>query len=115
MYKTRQHYKNDLLAQLCKKADQYIDEKLNQRLQASQDQGSVEPLALVALSSVASTTLETFPVNAINSPTPCALHIPYHKKGKTIKVASGNVYPGRILHHSVLLEDYARVKVKSVI
>jgi len=115
MYKTRQHYKDDLLAQLCKKADQYIDEKLNQRLQASQDQGSVEPSALVALTSVASTTLETFPVDAIDSRTPCALHIPYNMKGKTIKFASGTAYPGCILHHSVVLEDYARVEVKSVI
>jgi hypothetical protein len=29
MYKIRQHCKDDLLAQLCKKVDQYIDEKLN--------------------------------------------------------------------------------------
>jgi len=111
MYKTRQHYKDDLLAQLCKKADQYIDEKLNQWLQASQDQGSVEPSALVALCSVASTTHETSPVDVIDSPTLCALHIPYNWKGKTIKVVSGTAYPGCILHHSVLPEDYARVKV----
>jgi hypothetical protein len=74
----------------------------------------VEPSTLVAHSSVASTTHETFHVDAVDSPTPCALHIPYNRKGKT-KVASGTAYLGRILHHSVLPEDYARVEVKSVI
>jgi len=74
----------------------------------------MEPSALVALSSVASTTHETFPVDAIDSPTPCALHIPYNRKGKTIKVASGTAYLGHILHHSVLLKDYVRVEVKLV-
>ena len=45
-------------------------------------------------SSVASITLETFPVDTIDRPTPGALHILYNRKGKTVKVASGTAYPG---------------------
>ena len=62
-------------------------------------------------SSVASVTLETFPVDTIDWPTPCALHIPYNRKGKTIQVASGTAYLGRTMHSNVLLDDYARVEV----
>ena len=65
-------------------------------------------------SSVASITLETFPVDTIDRPTPCALHIPYNRKGKTIQVASGTAYPGRTMHNNVLPDEYARVEVLSV-
>ena len=64
-------------------------------------------------SSVASITLETFPVDTIDRPTLCALHIPYNMKGKTIQVASGTAHPGRTMHNNVLLDDYAWVEVLS--
>jgi hypothetical protein len=84
-YRTRQRYKDDLFDTLCKKADTYIDEKINQ-LKASQGFSTVEPTssAVPVPSSVASVTLETFPMDTIDRPTPCALHIPYNRKGKTI-------------------------------
>ena len=84
-YRTRQRYKDDLFDTLCKKADAYIDEKINQ-LKASFGFSTVEPIlsAVSVPSSVASITLETFPVDSIDRPTPCALHIPYNRKGKTI-------------------------------
>ena len=114
-YRTRQRYKDDLFDTLCKKADTYIDEKINQ-LKASQGLSTVEPtLSLVPVpSSVASITLETFPMDTIDTPTPCALHIPYNRKGKTIQVASRTTFLGRTMHNNVLLDDYARVEVLSV-
>ena len=65
-------------------------------------------------SSVASITLETFPVDTIDRPTPCALHIPYNRKGNMVKVASGTAYLGRTMHSNVLPNDYAIVEVLSV-
>ena len=62
-------------------------------------------------SSVASITLETFPVDTIDRPTPCALHIPYNRKGNMVKVASGTAYLGCTMHSNVLSDDYARVEV----
>ena len=62
-------------------------------------------------SSVASITLETFPMDLIDRPTPCALHIPYNRKGKTIQDASVTAFLGRTMHNNVLLDDYARVEV----
>ena len=62
-------------------------------------------------SSVASITLETFPVDTIDRPTPCALHIPYNRKGKMVKVASRTTYPVCTMHNNVLPDDYARVEV----
>ena len=110
-YRTRQRYKDDLFDTLCKKANAYIDEKINQ-LKASQGLSTVEPTSTVLVpSSVASITLETFPVDTIDRPTPCALHIPYNRKGKTIHVASGTAYPGRTMHNNVLPDEYARVEV----
>ena len=73
----------------------------------------MEPTVVVP-SSVASITLETFPVDTIDRPTPCALHIPYNRKEKTVKVASGTAYLGRTMHSNVLPDDYARVEVLSV-
>ena len=61
-------------------------------------------------SSIASITLETFPVDTIDRATSCALHIPYNRKGKTIKVARGNAYPGCTMHSNALLDDYAGLK-----
>jgi hypothetical protein len=112
-YRTRQCYKDDLFDTLCKKADAYIDEKINQ-LKASQGLSTVEPSSPVAVpSSVASIMLKTFPVDTIDSPTPCALHILYNRKGKTVKVASRTAYLGHTMHNNVLLDDYARVEVLS--
>ena len=76
----------------------------------------MEPTSSTMLvpSSVASITHETFPVDTIDRPTPCALHIPYNRKGKTIQVASGTAYPGRTMHNNVLPDEYARVEVFSV-
>jgi hypothetical protein len=84
-YRTRQRYKDELFDTLCKKANAYINEKINQ-LKASQGFSTVElTSSTVPLpSSVASITLETFPMDTIDRPKPCALHIPYNKKGKTI-------------------------------
>ena len=65
-------------------------------------------------SSVASITLETFPVDTIDRATPCALHIPYNRKGKTIQVANGTAFLGCTMHNNVLPDDYARVEVLSV-
>lgn len=65
-------------------------------------------------SSVGSITVEKFPVDTIDSPTPCALHIPYNRKGKTIHVATRTAYPGHSMHGDVLPVDYARVEVLSV-
>ena len=70
--------------------------------------------AVLVPSSVASIMLETFPVDTIDRPTPCALHIPYNRKGKTVKVASETAYPGCTMHSNVLLDNYARVEVLSV-
>ena len=114
-YRTRQRYKDNLFDTLCKKANAYIEEKINQ-LKASQGLSTMEPTSspVPVPSSVASITLETFPVDTIDRPTPCALHIPYNRKGKTVKVASGTTYPGRTMHSNVLPDDYARVEVLSV-
>ena len=65
-------------------------------------------------SSVASITLETFPVDTIDRPTPCALHIPYNRKGKTMQVSTRTAYLGRSVHGNIHPEDYARVEVFSV-
>jgi hypothetical protein len=114
-YRTRQRYKDNLFDTLCKKADAYIDEKINQ-LKASQGLSTVEPTSspVPLPSSVASITLETFPMDTIDRPTPCALHISYNRKGKMVKVASGTAYPRCTMHHNVLPDDYARVEVLSV-
>jgi hypothetical protein len=111
-YRTRQHHKDDLFDTLSKKANAYIDEKINQ-LKASQGLSTVEPTSsLVPVqSSVASITLETFPVHTIDRPTPCALHISYNRKGKTVKVTIKTAYPGRTMHSNVFLDDYSRVEV----
>ena len=53
-------------------------------------------------------------MDTIDRPTPCALHIPYNRKGKTVKVASGTAYLGRTMHSNVLPNDYAIVEVLSV-
>jgi hypothetical protein len=76
----------------------------------------VEPTssAVPVPSSVASITLETFPVDTIDRPTLCALHIPYNRKGKTVKVASRTAYPGHTMHNNVLPDNYARVEVLSL-
>ena len=114
-YRTRQCYKDNLFDTLCKKADAYIDEKINQ-LKTSQGLSTVEPTSspVPVPSSVASIMLETFPMDTIDRPTPCALHIPYNRKGKTVKVASRTAYPGHTMHSNVLSDDYARVEVLSV-
>jgi hypothetical protein len=113
-YRTRQRYKDDLFDTLCKKADTYIDEKINQ-LKASQGLATVEPTSspVAVPSSVASITLETFPVDTIDKPTLCALHISYNRKGKTVKVASRIAYLGCTMHINVLPDDYAKVEVLS--
>ena len=67
--------------------------------------------AVLVPTSVASITLETFPMDTIDRPTSCALHILYNKKGKMVKVASRTAYPRCTMHNNVLLDDYARVKV----
>jgi hypothetical protein len=106
-YRTRQRYKDDLFDTLCKKADTYINQ-----LKASQGFSTMEPTS--SASSVASVTLETFPVDTIDRPTPCALHIPYNRKGKMIQVASGTTYPRRTMHINVHPNEYARVELLSV-
>ena len=69
--------------------------------------------AVLVPTSVASIMLETFPMDTIDRPTPCALHIPYNRKGKTVKVANITAYLGRTMHNNVLLDDYAWVEVLS--
>jgi hypothetical protein len=44
-------------------------------------------------SSVGAITHDTFPVDQIVSPTPCALHALDNRKGKTIHIAKGIGYP----------------------
>ena len=70
--------------------------------------------AVLVPTSVASIMLETFPMDTIDRPTLCALHIPYNRKGKTVKVASETAYLGRTMHINVLMDNYAKVEVLSV-
>jgi hypothetical protein len=69
---------------------------------------------VVVPSSVTSITLDTFPVDTIDTPTPCALHTLYNRKGKTIQVASGTDYPGCTMNSDILPDKYVRVEVLSV-
>ena len=69
-YRTMQCYKKDLMDALWKKVDAYFEQKFKE-LKASQGFFTMVPTVAVP-SSVASITFDTFPIDTIDTPTPCA-------------------------------------------
>ncbi|KAK3119947.1 hypothetical protein QOZ80_9AG0678430 [Eleusine coracana subsp. coracana] len=51
----------------------------------------------------------------ITEDTPCELHVPFRYKRKTMKVASGTVFPGEKLHNRDIPLGYVRVTVLEIV
>ncbi|KAG2555492.1 hypothetical protein PVAP13_8NG031164 [Panicum virgatum] len=62
------------------------------------------------------TTGTQYPVDDLDEPTPCDLHMPAGRAGNTtIQVAEGMVYPGNIIHNTPIPEHYIRVSISRVL
>jgi hypothetical protein len=60
-------------------------------------------------------TVAMYVVDSIIEDTPCWLHVPYGRKGKTVNVAEGTVMVGRTFHNAPIASDCAKVQVFRVI
>jgi hypothetical protein len=62
--------------------------------------------------SLQSTSRTKYPVDDLDEPTPCELHIPLGRAAdRSVHVADGMVYQGDILHNQPIPDHYARVSV----
>ncbi|KAL6595059.1 hypothetical protein ACP70R_048162 [Stipagrostis hirtigluma subsp. patula] len=123
MYKKRDRYKEEIKEAAERAADKALKENFANYLIEHRallgDEGGLIGAVLsqhgTQMPSSVGSNQQTYPVDAIQDGTPCALHVPFGRSGNmTVEVAKGMAHPGRVLHGQSIPSDYAKVEVAIV-